>query len=1240
MNATKKILFLYFTVINQCLFKCKHVVAFALVLNLVFLIQAPIQAATALADQPLFAASSVPGNVAIAISAEFPTALGSAYTGSYNNAVDYIGYFDFQKCYIYHGDPNVELRYFQPVVAAVNHQCAAQWSGNFLNYALTQTIDPFRKALSGGYRSVDTVNLTVLEKAYASGQGGGVNTPSITANATLYTPFPWASLNVRIAGLGKGFNITGNGNLNNPGLEINGVMPVNPPTTNVYFLYARANVCVIGQLEDNCTQYGTNYKSTGLIQKNSAKLNFAMFGYLNNADQLRDGGVLRAAMGQVGPLQTNPNAASTVNPKAEWDANTGIFNTNPDPNTATASGVTNSGVINYLNKFGLTAQSYKTYDSVSELYYTASRYYRNKGNVTSYTNNLTAAQIDGFPVITNWADPVKYSCQANFIIGIGDTNTWYDGNLPGSIQRANEPAIPPEVVADLGNGDMSAATTQIVNNLNVTTATNRIGAMQGIGNTLTTNFTGASGATYLMGGMAYDLHTRDMRPDFAGLQTVTTYWLDVLESGFRNDGGTRFNAFYLAAKYGGFEIPAVYDPYSAVVTPLTVNQWDKNGDGDPDNYFRANNPALMITSLNTAFDNILKSISGSSTAFSVPSPSITDGSMSYAASYVAKTWTGDVTAYTLNVANSTTTSTLAWHAVDSLEAQTAGTGWDSGRFIATANCSAAVTAIGTQNCVGVPFRLGSLTAAQKTALGAATNQQGILNFLRGDISNEGTAGLKLRDRNKVLGDIVDSKVKALGKPNEGYSDAYNPGYSAFKSNNANRATVAYVNANDGFLHAFNGASNGGNELFAYLPNADFLGPNNTPAVDGITQLSSPNYVHKYYSNATPVVRDVNFGGGSGDWHSLLVSGLGKGGKSYYAIDVTNPSSMSNEANLAANVKWEFTHINMGYGYARPLMTKTAKYGWVVILTSGYNNSDGNGYFFIVRPQDGLLLETIPLNDPHTGDAGLAHVAAFAADTRSNLADAAYAGDLLGNVWRLDLTGTGAYPAPVKIAQLKGSDGIAQPITTIPVVQVDNATLKRYVLVGTGRLLDTTDVASTQQQTFYAINDGTRAIFNTSATLPAGLSFPITRSNLNDDTATLTTGIGTNPANPMGYFVDLGFSGGVPYRINVEMASGLGGIAFISNLTSGDACNPSGSFRGYILSYGTGQSKFRDVSSNLVPYVTGTGLGVDATVTDLDGGNTGNANFSGSDGKVIQQKIDQGVSQSFQQLNWRELPSIQ
>jgi type IV pilus assembly protein PilY1 len=214
-----------------------------------------------------------------------------------------------------------------------------------------------------------------------------------------------------------------------------------------------------------------DYKPTGLIQKNSLKLNFAAFGYLLDGNIQRDGGVMRARMAALGPTM---KSGSTVvnNPNTEWDVNTGIFILNPDPADATASNVTNSGVINYLNKFGLTNKSYKGYDPVGELYYSTTRYFRKKGNVVSYTSAATSTMIDGFPVITAWDDPVKDACQSNFIIGVGDTNTHADADLPGStIRSANEPSTTPaEVIADTGS--LTDATNATTNFMDVRVSTN------------------------------------------------------------------------------------------------------------------------------------------------------------------------------------------------------------------------------------------------------------------------------------------------------------------------------------------------------------------------------------------------------------------------------------------------------------------------------------------------------------------------------------------------------------------------------------------------------------------------------------------------------------------------------------------------------------------------------------------------------------------------------------------------
>src|SRR4051794_17104861 len=59
-------------------------------------------AATPLADQPLFAASDAPGNLALVLSVEFPTAISVAHTNRvYSAATEYLGFFDPKKCYVY-----------------------------------------------------------------------------------------------------------------------------------------------------------------------------------------------------------------------------------------------------------------------------------------------------------------------------------------------------------------------------------------------------------------------------------------------------------------------------------------------------------------------------------------------------------------------------------------------------------------------------------------------------------------------------------------------------------------------------------------------------------------------------------------------------------------------------------------------------------------------------------------------------------------------------------------------------------------------------------------------------------------------------------------------------------------------------------------------------------------------------------------------------------------------------------
>ncbi len=75
--------------------------------------------------------------------------------------IDYFGYFDSYKCYLYSGGR------FRPSSETSNKRCGGStWSGDFLNYLTTSRIDALRKVLYGGKRIVDTTDSTVLERAY------------------------------------------------------------------------------------------------------------------------------------------------------------------------------------------------------------------------------------------------------------------------------------------------------------------------------------------------------------------------------------------------------------------------------------------------------------------------------------------------------------------------------------------------------------------------------------------------------------------------------------------------------------------------------------------------------------------------------------------------------------------------------------------------------------------------------------------------------------------------------------------------------------------------------------------------------------------------------------------------------------------------------------------------------------------------------------------------------------------
>jgi type IV pilus assembly protein PilY1 len=1238
-------------------------------------VHGPAAAQTQLADQPVFTNTGVPGNLALALSVEFPTAVSVAHTGNtYSSANTYLGYFDPAKCYLYSHSETEADRHFYPAGAATNRTCTGsqntKWSGNFLNWATMQTIDPFRWALTGGYRVRDTTTETYIEKAWASGQGGTGNFPNRSLGTAALvqenTPFDaWATMAMRIQGLGNKMRFTVTGGVDNAPTAYNPAVAVDGAT--VYEVSVRVKVCdsdvaAAGPLESNCTAYPNgSYKPTGLLQQYAERIRYSAFGYLNDSNLQRDGAVLRARQKFVGPTITVPTLPATANAAREWDPETGILNINPDAtdasDTATLFGtpVTNSGVINYLNKFGqITPGSYKTYDPVGELYYAAIRYFKNLGNVPEWSaksgdNNVNRTWVDGFPVITTWDDPLQYSCQKNFVLGIGDVNAHADKNVPGNTGAASEPAKPASVTADT--------------TVDAVLATNKIGELHGLGTTAGTTYPWGgccNNNSALMAGIAYDANTKDIRPDNPAVpktknkQTVQTYWLDILEYQTYKAN----NQFYLATKYGGFKAPDNFDPYTRA-TDIPKEWWSTTGEmvgaqDRPDTYFTAARPDQMVAGLTRAFANIAAQLQAFTTSFSTALPQVAlAGVGSFSSKYDSGTWTGEIVANTTTFDPNTgaPSQVAVWSFSGKLAAQIAGTGWDTNRNIITWNPSTST---------GVPFRSGSISGTQLASLNTVyrdgDDSADYLNYLRGDPTHEvnstvaGSAKI-YRTRSGPVGDIVGSRARPVGPPSAPFSVATNPGYATFKTTWKDRAPMLYVGTNAGVMHAIKASvkesdADRGREVFAYVPSPIFQGANGNPGQTGLQHRGDPDFTHKNLVDGPIGVFDIDLGrtqggGGAANWRSVLVGALGKGGKAYYAIDVTDPSAFTNEAAAATKVMWEFTDPDLGFTYGEPAAVKTKKYGWVLIFGSGHNNSSGIGYFFIVNPRTGTLLEKISTGEGTPGSpAGLSQVQAFLPDRTDFTAESVYAGDLLGNLWRLDLTpAAGAYAAPTKIAVLTDATGATVPVTSRPLVVIQPKTNRRYVTVGSGKLLANSDVGNTQPQGFYAIIDGTGTVFNTAATLPEGMSFPIRNagpSNRLLKLTNLTQPIVLDLASQIGWWVDLGTAtGGSGWRVITDSTAFLGTVAFAAMVPSGDVCSPSGLNRVFAIDVGSGQSRLM-AGESILPFNDS----LPGVITDL--------RFYSVDGKPrLIGGTDTGGTDRFEgnwtqgtgvrRLNWRELP---
>lgn len=495
------------------------------------------------------------------------------------------------------------------------------------------------------------------------------------------------------------------------------------------------------------------------------------------------------------------------------------------------------------------------------------------------------------------------------------------------------------------------------------------------------------------------------------------------------------------------------------------------GSGGLEDVYSASNAETLITTFNRIINKV-RAIDGSSSSIAFNSASLQAGSALYAASFDSSDWSGDLSAFTLGT-DGTLAATTSWSASEKLDARTprsrvmitsqggAGVAFTSALIDDNGNDHEKDLEINTSSGESVVDKL----AADRVA------------YLRGDRDNEGTENTEFRQRGGRLGDIVNSTPVYVGAPNAAWSNASFPeasSYAAFKSRRSGRTPVVYVGANDGFLHGFNASTSGnsaGEEVIAYAPEVLL----STEQSSGLHALSSQLYNHKYYVDGTLSVTDAYIGN---SWKTVLVGGLGGGGKGYFALDVTNPRRFSQD-NAESIFMWEFTDSddsNLGFSFSRAQIGRMANGKWAAVFGNGYNSETGDAGLFI-RYLDGSGTVYLSTKKGGTNDKNGLSTPAIVDTDRDGTVDRVYAGDLKGNMWVFDVANKSA--GRWEVAYGEPLLSVGEPITGGPRVArntdyAGGSSPNLLVTFGTGQYLTDTDTGDNTPGGFYVVSDNGNA----------------------------------------------------------------------------------------------------------------------------------------------------------------------
>jgi type IV pilus assembly protein PilY1 len=448
--------------------------------------------------------------------------------------------------------------------------------------------------------------------------------------------------------------------------------------------------------------------------------------------------------------------------------------------------------------------------------------------------------------------------------------------------------------------------------------------------------TGDEDDTATLGGTALGTNYLDDLAYFAFNNDIWPDDMDVVKNDSRFDSHMKNKQFIFTYAVG------------FTIDNRLLSDTAENGGGE---YFTATDYDTLLQAMKDVFASIDEKVRAYA-SFAAPKFSLTYSERrGYAATFVPKNnqtlWEGHLKCYLLDENGD--------FPMD-LENPGSALLWDAGPVL-----NARTTERDINTIIGgswVDFTTGNISPAD---LGFAsgdttqdeTDRDEVVDFIRG---NNGY--------NWKLGDVFHFNPLVVGVPlpwkgafDTSYQDffEYYTKTGAHSSDGVIRTEVVYVGANDSMLHCFKVET--GDELWAFIPPSLL-----TKLKHMVPDVTGSLEQHQYFIDGKAIVKDIKVGtsGDWTDWKTVLIFGMGIGGNSYCALDVTDPTSPV--------FLWEFIDSTMGLTEAKPIIAELTNDGSgsrfpAVFLAGGYNQDElpapgdlEGKSFFILNAHTGVLIK--------------------------------------------------------------------------------------------------------------------------------------------------------------------------------------------------------------------------------------------------------------------------------------------